>query len=374
MVQALRQLPAATLDQVSHHDPFPPLLPEGIPVRVKIVVEPEAGRLSIDLRDNIDCMDNGLNLSEACAINNAVSGVFNCLPSDIPRNSGSFRRIEVLLRENCAVGIPSFPHSCSVATTNISDRLTNTVQSAFAQLGEGHGLAQGGIGMGAGISVISGRDGRRGGEPYVNQLILGNNGGPASPDSDGWLTYGVPVVAGLMYRDSVEVDELKYPIHVRELRVARDAAGAGRYRGAPGFEIVYGPRDEPMTVVFAADGQHHPARGVRGGGDGRSAALHHIDPEGCETALPNVGQLELERGHWVRGLDTGGGGYGDPLERDPALVLEDVLEGYESQAHAVETYGVVLTGRREDESLEVDEPATRDERAALAAARQAGPS
>jgi len=369
MVHALRQLPAATLEQVSHHDPLPPLLPGGIPVRARVEVDPAAAMVRIDLRDNIDCMDNGLNLSEACAVVNSVTGVLNSLPSDIPRNAGSFRRIEVKLRENCAVGIPRFPHSCSVATTNVSDRLVNTVQSAMAQLGEGYGLAQGGVGMGAGISVISGADPRRGGAPYVNQMILGNNGGPASPSCDGWLTYGVPVVAGLMYRDSVEVDELKYPITVRELRVSKDVGGVGRTRGAPGLDLVYGPRDAPMTVVFAADGQHHPPRGVRGGGDGAPGENFHIDPEGRETRLPNVGQFELKPGHWLRGRDVAGAGYGDPLERDPERVLEDVLEGYESEERARAAYGVVFRGRGDDESLAVDGDATRDRRARLRASR-----
>lgn len=369
MVHALRALPAATLEQVSHHDPLPPMLPEGIPVRARVEVDPEAARVRIDLRDNIDCMDNGLNLSEACAVVNAVTGVLNSLPSDIPRNAGSFRRIEVLLRENCAVGIPRFPHSCSVATTNVSDRLVNTVQSAMAQLGEGYGLAQGGVGMGAGISVISGRDPRRGGAPYVNQMILGNNGGPASPSCDGWLTYGVPVVAGLMYRDSVEVDELKYPITVRELRVSTDVGGVGRTRGAPGLDLIYGPRDAPMTVVFAADGQHHPPRGVLGGGDGAPGENFLIDADGRESRLPNVGQFELAPGEWLRGRDVAGAGYGDALERDPRSVLEDVLEGYESEERAREAYGVILRGSREDESLGVDEDATRERRARIRASR-----
>ena len=61
--------------------------------------------------------------------------------------------------------------------------------------------------MGAGMSVISGKDARHDDHAYVNQLIIGNNGGPGSPYCDGWITYGIPVVAGLMYRDSVEIGE-----------------------------------------------------------------------------------------------------------------------------------------------------------------------
>jgi N-methylhydantoinase B len=358
MRHAIRGLPAAHLAHESVHDPLPPLREEGIPVRAVVDVDPAAERITVDLRDNIDCMANGLNLSKATAINNAVTGVFNCLAPDVPRNAGAFRRIEVLLRENCAIGIPRFPHSCSVATTNLADRLVNTVQAAFSKLGDGYGLAEGGVGMGAATCVISGTDSRRGGAAYVNQLILGNDGGPASPTADGWLTYEIPVVAGLMYRDSVEVIELKYPIHVRSLRIATARGGAGRRRGAPGFECVYGPRREPMVAVFAQDGQQNAPRGVRGGHDGNAGESWKIDRNGAETRLGNVGQVVAEPGEWLRGLDTGGGGYGDPRAREPERVLADVLEGWETIERARDVYGVALTGDVADESLAVDPETT----------------
>jgi N-methylhydantoinase B len=370
MRHAIRSLPAARLENEAAHDPLPPILPEGIPVRAVVEVDPGGEEITIDLRSNIDCMPNGLNLSEACAVNNAVTGVFNCLPSDIPRNAGSFRRIRVLLRENCAIGIPRFPHSCSVATTNIADRLVNVVQSAFAKLGEGYGLAEGGTGMGAGYNVVSGSDRRRGGVPYVNQLMIGNNGGPGGPRADGWLTYGIPVVAGLMYRDSVEVVELKYPLQVRSMRLVHGVGGAGRQRGAPPLEVVYGPRFDPMTAVFAADGQEHPPRGVLGGHDGNRAESWKIELDGHETRLGNVGQVVVRPGELLRGVDTGGGGYGDPLAREPARVLEDVLEGWESEERAKDVYGVVFTATAPGE-LAVDATATAALRRELAARSRA---
>lgn len=367
MRQAIAALPAATIERESFHDPIPPFTRESIPVRVKITVEPEAGIVELDLTANIDCMDNGLNLSEACAISNSVAGVYNCLPSDIPRNGGSYRCIRMKLREGAAIGIPSFPHSCSVATTNVSERLLNNVQAALADLGEGHGLAEGGLGMGAGMSVISGLDARHGDHPYVNQLIISNNGGPASPVCDGWITYGIPVVAGLMYRDSVEISELSYPIHYRELRLSQDTMGPGRNRGAPGLLLTFGPSNHPMTVVFAADGQQHAPRGVRGGGDGNVGRIELIDEQGVVTRMPNVGQFELRKGQWLRGLDTAGGGYGDPLLREPARVREDVLERFVSVEHARAVYGVVFSGAVDDDSLAVDVAATAAQRARLRA-------
>ena len=158
MVQAIQALPEAEVEAEGAHDPFEPFLPDGIPIKVEVRIDPGAGRITIDLRDNIDCVDCGLNESEACAINNVVAGLFNCLGPEIPHNGGSFRRVDVLLRDGCVVGRPSFPHSTSMATTNVADRLVNITHSAMAKLGDGFGLAEGGSAMCAATAVLSGAD------------------------------------------------------------------------------------------------------------------------------------------------------------------------------------------------------------------------
>ncbi len=357
MVDAIGKMPGGKLSNTTTYDPLPPVLPDGLPIRVDIEVDPKAGYIDVDLTHNADNMAFGLNESVACAISNAMCGVFNCMDPDVPHNAGSFARVRVHLREGCITGIPKFPHSCSMATTNIGDRLVNVTQSAFAAIGEGHGMAEGAIGMGAGAAVISGMDWRRNG-PFINQEWLLTNGGPATPETDGWLNYGLPVAAGLMYRGSVEVDESKYPILVKQLRVIAGGGGAGRMRGAPGSEIVYGPRHDPMMVVVSCDGQVFPPQGVRGGQSGPAAGTFKIFQDGREEKLPGVVACELAPGEWIRGVDAGGGGYGNPLERDPARVLRDVLERWETLQRAHEVYGVVLTGELADHSLQVDEAAT----------------
>ena len=96
----------------------------------------------------------------------------------------------------------------------------------MAKLGDGYGLAEGGSAMCAGTAVISGNDFRRGGDPYINQLMMVVNGGPAGPKADGWVTYVLPVVSGLMYRDSIELAEVKHPMLFRTVRVSCPAPAA----------------------------------------------------------------------------------------------------------------------------------------------------
>lgn len=364
MVEAIGQLPAGELVGSATHDPYPGV-PDGVPLTVKVAIDPEAGMIELDLRENPDNYPGGLNESRACATNNVMTGVFNSIDPDVPHNAGSFRRVKVLLREGCIAGIPEFPHSCSMATTNIADRLVCLTQAAFAELGDGFGLAEGALGMGISYAVISGRDARFGGAPYVNQIFLGSTGGPGGPEADGWPTYYLPVAASLMYHDSTEVDEQKYPLHVHVKRLIPDSEGAGRQRGALGSEIVYGPKNLPMMIAYSFEGHENPARGVRGGATGSPSDGWKVDREGNGVEVPMATAMMIEAGERVGSRTGGGGGYGDPLTRDPEAVAEDVREGWVSRARATEVYGVILrevTGRGRLGTLVVDEAATRAER------------
>ncbi len=362
MTNAIAAIPAGTVSDATRHDPTP-AVPDGIPIAVTIQTDPANQLITVDLRDNPDCLDCGLNLSEACSTSAVITALFNCLDWDIPKNSGSFRRIKVELRENCCVGIPRYPHSCSMATTNLTDRVVNVTQSAFAKFGMGFGLAQGGNAMGAPMAVISGRDHRHGNEPYINQIFVGKNGGPAGPKADGWVTYVLPNAGGVTYRDSIELDELKHPIHIHYQRLAVDSGGGGKFRGAPAAEVEYGTKSGRMTVVIPSDGHHVAPHGVHGGLPGSAAATYRVGLDGSRKKQPNVCTLEIVRGERVYGLDCGGGGYGHPMERDPARVLEDVAEGWVSEAAARDIYGVVITAGSSE--LAVDHGATEALRARL---------
>ena len=223
--------------------------------------------------------------------------------------------------------------------------------------------------MGAGFGVVSGFDRRHGNEPYVNQMVIGNNGGPGAPGCDGWVTYCMPDAAASVMVDSAEIIEQKYPLIIRSLRLMEDTGGAGRFRGGPAGEIVYGPLHDPMTVAYFAEMHEDPPQGTRGGREGCRSQVSKIRRDGGEEPLPPIGLVELQPGEYIRGLESGGGGYGNPLERDPNRVRHDVLEGWITLPAARDTYGVVLKGKTEDGSLAVDGAATTALRRELAGQR-----
>jgi N-methylhydantoinase B len=351
MRKAIAALPAGKTQGHTLHDPFPGTPLEGIPIHVSVAVDPAAGRIEIDLRDNIDCLPNGLNLSEACALTAAMVGTFNSLGLTVPTNEGSFRCLEIHLRENCVVGIPRHPTSCSVATQNVADRLTCAVQLAFANLAEGYGLAEVGAVQSAAQAVISGRDPQRQGRAFVDQLILGDTLGAAGPRADGWLAMITTGTAGMSFFDSVEVDEIRHPILVHQRRLVADSEGAGRHRGAPASLVEFGPRHSEMEVLYQSDGTIHPPQGVRGGGTGGAARNFVTRQNGLVEAADGWATVSLRPGDRVTGISPGGGGYGIPSERDPSRVQADVAEGYVTRERAREVYAVEIGA---DGTLDVD--------------------
>jgi N-methylhydantoinase B len=346
MEAVLAKMPAGTLRGRTVHDPFPGTSENGLELQVAIAIDPAEGRVVLDLTDNPDNQPCGLNQTEATAGGATIAGFAGALPEQVPINAGAFRRIEVRLREGSVAGIPEFPHSCSCATTNIADRIVSMVQSALSDVDDGFGAAEGAGGQAPGKGVIAGTDERTGAR-FVNQLIIGGVGGGATPFVDGWPTHQRPSAGALIYHDSAEVDEMRYPILVHARELVRDSGGAGRRRGGNSTRVVLEPRFRPLTVSYALEGLVNPARGVRGGVDGMPPSAE-LEVDGRVSPLPPIANLELRPGERIVSVPGGGGGYGDPFERDPEAVLDDVREGRISAEAAEVEYGVVLIGDEVD--------------------------
>lgn len=341
MRSAIRRLPAGRATVTSHHDPFPNV-PAGIPVKVEVDVDPDQERIAIDLRDNVDCQPCGLNLTESTALTAAMIGVFNSIDPTVPPNEGSFRRLDIRLRENCVVGIPRHPASCSVATTNLADRVANAVQRAIAGMADGFGMAECGCGLPSARAVISGQDPRVQGAAFVNQLFLVTTGGAGAPSADGWLTHGIVGGAGNVLCDAVEVAEIHHPIRIHSQRLIPDTEAAGRYRGSPAAYVEYGPVGCSIDIAFAADGAINASRGVRGGADGPLVNHYKRARNGRIESLPSVGLFQLKDGETVICASSSGGGYGVPFERAPERVAHDVRERWVTRRRARDIYGVIV--------------------------------
>ena len=116
--------------------------------------------------------------------------------------------------------------------------------------------------------------------------------------------------------DSIEIDEIHYPMRVYERSLVPDSEGAGRHRGTVASRVEYGPIGCQMRVIFSTDSTRYPPRGARGGLSPTPARHCKRALSGNLSELDPVSDLLLESGESVIGVSCGGGGYGSPLDRD----------------------------------------------------------
>lgn len=173
---------------------------------------------------------------------------------------------------------------------------------------------------------------------------------------DGW---GALVAAnGNLIKASAEINEALFPHILRGRNYRTDSGGAGQWRGGCGSHFVKEVRTPTYVNQYVVNQRHlHP--GIAGGHDG--APDRCVISEGTERAqvvAPSVAELRMETGDRLVYDFGGGGGWGDPLDRDPADVLEDVWDEYVSIRAASDEYAVVITGSLEEMTLAIDSDAT----------------
>jgi N-methylhydantoinase B len=205
------------------------------------------------------------------------------------------------------------------------------------------------------------------GEPYLMREVLGGgSGGRYYADGEDTI-HVVPDSRNL----PAEFTEARFPLLVERLGLAMDSGGPGQFRGGLGYEKVLKMRADGYFMSIA-DRSILSCWGVNGGRAGRPFQVT-IDPGGPqEREVDALADGEfVPAGTLIRIRTTGGGGWGDPLARDPALVARDVRWGKVSRAAATDDYGVVLAGPADDPVP--DENATRALRDRQQAARPPHP-
>jgi N-methylhydantoinase B len=351
------QLPDGVYEASASIDDDGVLKGEEVPIRVKITVE--AGDMTIDL--------SGCSAERKAAINSRTFAgarvAYKALTGPLdPVNEGSFRALKVVIPEGniMMARFPAPMAGWSGIVPIVVDAIVRALAEAMPER-----VPAGHHGLLGGAVVFFGthpRTRRR----FVVQSIEGGGWG-GRPFEDG-ASGTVSVCQGDVRNGSIEGIELKCPVVVegRELRV--DSCGAGKFRGGLGID---------MRVRNLVEGKwnfEQPQRGKCppwGLWDGTPGA-----PGGYLLRLPGERDFRAMAGSHIPvpvGAEAivrtgGGGGWGDPLERDPERVSEDVAEGLVSAAAARKLYGVVL---RRDGAL--DQRATNESRERLRSARAASP-
>ena len=303
-------------------------------VVIKVAVHVNGSDIVVDLDGSSPQVDWGGNV----VFNFTYAYVFMAMKSmfdpDIPNNDGCAAPITMKAPEGTVVNC-AFPAAVA-ARMQIGHFLTEIVYRAMAGALPGRVIAASG-GTPATMNVFYGR--RNDGRPWHSVIIRGGGMG-ASATNDGYYDYIFPANGA---NTPVEIFESDSPLIVEKREVLTDSGGPGTMRGGLGRRVVFRAPDDayapmpPVNLGIQSGRFRYPPEGLFGGGPGTKGRF-----EVNGTAGNPYGLTQFGPGDVVTMDAAGGGGYGDPLDRELELVEEDVLEGYVSVETAGNAYGVVI--------------------------------
>jgi N-methylhydantoinase B len=277
-----------------------------------------------------------------------VRGALNCTPSfaeasvyhtvmaaseaDIPRTAGALRPITVITRPGTVTHVVMPGASSMRGITGY--RLSDVMNGALAQLVPARVPA-----AGEGGSTLAFFTARDGADQWVySELVVGTWGG--RPVSDG--NDGLANPCASMANIPVELAESDWPILIERYGLVTDSGGAGRYRGGLAVERTWRILVPDTAVHVRSDRQVHRPYGIAGGGEGAPSSSLITRSGGTREQMPPMFVGLLQPGDSFHHRQPGGGGYGDPFEREPDAVALDVLDGKVTVRAARELYGVVV--------------------------------
>ena len=331
----------------------------GKPIRLFVTVRKRGDRIAFDWAGSSPQVKGAINATLSVTQATSFTAIRSLLPADVPNNDGTFRAVEVTAPRGTIANM-ELPGACA-ARGLTGFRMLDCAFGALAKMAPDKVCAAS-DGGNVGISVGGYRADR---SPFIYvDFTCGTWGG--RPFSDG-LEGNANLLAN-MAAQSAEVSEIENPVEILANELVADACGAGRFRGGAPFYRDYRMREEEATVQVRSDRQVHRPYGLYGGRPGAPGAVVLNPGEEAKT-LPSKVTMTCRRGDVVRWVLPGGGGWGDPFDRDPGRVLRDVRNELVSPAAAERDYGVVVdTGR-----WTVDEAATvrlRAERRAAQTGRE----
>jgi len=343
MREAITALPDGVYENEAYADGFDD------PIRLAVAIRVEGDEVRVDYDGSSRESDRGINVVLNYTAAYTTFGVKCAISPEVPNNDGSFRPLHITAPDGC---ILNARHPAPVGARHIIGHfLPGLIHGALAQVIPDKVLAQGADSLWN--TQITGR--REGGEPFTYVFFSGGGMG-ARPTGDGLSATAFPSgIRGV----PAEVIENISPVvmHRRELRP--DSEGPGRYRGGFGQEMEIGVRGDSDWVISAMyDRTKCAAQGICGGSPGATGTVRAAD--GGE--LHPKRQQRLAAGERVTLSLPGGGGYGDPLEREPRMVARDVEDGLVSVERAREVYGVVLARDERAGPYTVDAEATASQR------------
>ena len=300
-------------------------------VKLAVTLTIADGHITFDLSACSPQIASGKNVP----LTHSYATAYFCLKSMVdpfvPTNDGLYRAVSVIAPEGLVVN-PVAPGA--VSSRNMTSMiLAEAMINALSQAAPKRSVAAGGPGQGC---ISAGSD-PHSGRYFINyENLAGGQGARCSADGMDTVMINMTNTSNL----PVEAMEMEFPVRIERYELVTDSGGAGKYRGGLGVLRDMRVLADNASVSLRSARQKFPAPGMAGARPGGLGAFIRNPGAADETRLGlTTSGTPLANGDVLRVITPGGGGYGDPRERDPAAVKRDLIEGRITAAAAREIYG-----------------------------------
>jgi N-methylhydantoinase B len=323
-----------------------------VPIKIKVIVADED--MTIDFSDISGQVKGPINAGVSGGIA-AARVAYKCLVAPTGGvTHGEFRPLKVVLPPGKLLSAqrPAPLGGWSLSLPTVIDTILLALAPALpGRIPAGHKGDMSGY-------AIAGRDSRRG-TPFISMNIYGGGwGGNAQLDGD---SAAVSICQGDVQTAPVEVQEAYYPVLVERCALRENSCGSGRHRGGLGVEMIIRPEEDETFLNTQYQRTDMPPWGLFGGTDGMPNEGFVIAEDGTRRGVNAVTRYPLKRTDRLVLRTGGGGGFGDPLERELDKLAEDLRRGYITPDRARDDYQAVV-----DDLGNLDIAATRSRRSAVA--------
>jgi N-methylhydantoinase B len=300
-------------------------------IHIRATVTKRDSDLTIDLSDSHEQVTSFVNSSYPNMYSSVVVALSYLIDPDTPKNDGTFRPLTVIAKPGTVVWAnPGAP--VTLATNHCGQEIIEAIIKALAPACTDRAMA----GWGRRFRIaIQGKD-PRSDKPFIWHFFQARPGGGGSPAGDGWPGAGEWQAAGGIKFGSLEVTEVRFPLFFRRHEFRPGSGGEGKFRGGPGgiVEMVVETTERAVGNT-AGDGVRHGACGILGGADG-TPHRYTLYSEGREARAIKTKEtgLVIHPNDVLILQSGGGGGWGDPAERDPAAVAADIENGFVTDGRA----------------------------------------
>ncbi|MDP2917625.1 MAG: hydantoinase B/oxoprolinase family protein [Dehalococcoidia bacterium] len=329
------------------------------PVKISVKITIKGSNITFDFSKSdpqtkgpANCVMGNLTSATYCAL-------FNLTDPTIPGNHGCYRPVTIIAPEGLVVNA-KFPAPVVSGNTETTSRIIDTITGALARIVPERVTASD---SGTATAHIAGGFDPRTGEYYAWYLGADPCAWGARATKDGFQCAGGPRIGGHVSQVPMEVFESRYPFFVEEYGYVTDSGGPGRFRGGLSGVTVMRPVGHDCEVGGANDRCEIPPYGIFGGMPGLHGENKIIHKDGTVTMINRAGGENCKEGDILYFRAPGGGGYGDPLDRDLDYLQRDVENGYVSVESARRDYGAVIDMK----TLKIDRAATEASRKKLKA-------